>query len=49
MDGGDHSIYLGYVEALDVLQRTREPLIFFRGLMGSLADDPRGAHPLWDG
>jgi Kef-type K+ transport system membrane component KefB/flavin reductase (DIM6/NTAB) family NADH-FMN oxidoreductase RutF len=49
MDGGDHSIYLGYVEELDVLQRTREPLIFFRGLMGSLADDPRGAHPLWDG
>jgi Kef-type K+ transport system membrane component KefB/flavin reductase (DIM6/NTAB) family NADH-FMN oxidoreductase RutF len=49
MDGGDHSIYLGHVEELDVLQRTREPLIFFRGLMGSLADDPRGAHPIWDG
>lgn len=49
MDGGDHSIFLGEVEELGILQQAREPLIFFRGLMGALEDDPRAAYPTWDG
>jgi len=49
LDGGDHSIYLGEVEELSLSPQPREPLIFFRGLMGSLEDDPRATHPIWDG
>ena len=49
IDGGDHCIYLGHVEELGVLKSAQEPLIFFRGLMGALADDPRTTLPIWDG
>jgi 3-hydroxy-9,10-secoandrosta-1,3,5(10)-triene-9,17-dione monooxygenase reductase component len=48
LDGGDHSILLGEVEEAVVLGHTRQPLIFFRGLMGALVDEP-GIRPIFDG
>lgn len=47
-DGGDHSIFLGRVVELDVPHQHHEPLIFFRGAMGSLADGSGEPHPMWD-
>ncbi len=49
VEGGDHSIFLGEVEELGLAPDVRDPLIFFRGQLGALEDDPRATHPIWDG
>lgn len=36
-DGGDHTIYVGEIEALDVLQPEADPLTFFRGEYGTIS------------
>ena len=46
-DGGDHTIYLGEVVELGAA-RGRDPLIFFKGTLGALADEPHQRH-YWDG
>jgi len=46
-DGGDHTIYLGEVVELGAA-RGRDPLIFFKGALGALADEPHPTH-FWDG
>jgi 3-hydroxy-9,10-secoandrosta-1,3,5(10)-triene-9,17-dione monooxygenase reductase component len=48
-EGGDHHIYLGEVVELGIPQHHQDPLIFFRGTMGALEDEPGVAHPFWDG
>jgi flavin reductase (DIM6/NTAB) family NADH-FMN oxidoreductase RutF len=48
LDGGDHAILLGEVEETAVLGQMRQPLIFFRGLMGALVEDPL-MQPIFDG
>lgn len=48
-DGGDHSIFLGEVVELGSPSHRQEPLIFFRGSLGALEEEPRGAHPIFDG
>ncbi|MFK4070894.1 flavin reductase family protein [Streptomyces sp. NPDC029674] len=47
-EGGDHTIFVGEVAELGVPRADTEPLIFFRGSMGSLEDEPRGPHPMFD-
>ncbi|WP_207782586.1 flavin reductase family protein [Phytoactinopolyspora limicola] len=49
VEGGDHVIFLGDVLELGVLRQNREPLIFFRGALGSLEDKLAAGHPMWDG
>lgn len=46
-DGGDHTIYLGEVVELGAA-RGRDPLIFFKGTIGALADEPHTTN-FWDG
>jgi 3-hydroxy-9,10-secoandrosta-1,3,5(10)-triene-9,17-dione monooxygenase reductase component len=48
-DGGDHTIFVGRVVELGVPREHQEPLIFFRGSLGALEEEPRGAHPIFDG
>jgi flavin reductase (DIM6/NTAB) family NADH-FMN oxidoreductase RutF len=48
LEGGDHCVLLGEVEEAAVLGHARQPLIFFRGLMGALVDEP-GMQPIFDG
>lgn len=48
-DGGDHTIFVGEVVELGVPRRNQDPLIFFRGSMGALEEEPVGAHPFYDG
>jgi len=48
-EGGDHVVFLAEVVELGVLRQNREPLIFFRGAMGALEDEPMAGHPIWDG
>jgi flavin reductase (DIM6/NTAB) family NADH-FMN oxidoreductase RutF len=48
-DGGDHTIFMGQVVELGVPREHQEPLIFFRGSLGALEEEPRGAHPIFDG
>lgn len=48
-DGGDHSIFVGRVVELGVPRERQEPLIFFRGSLGALEEEPRGVHPIFDG
>jgi flavin reductase (DIM6/NTAB) family NADH-FMN oxidoreductase RutF len=48
-DGGDHTIFLGQVVELGVPREHQEPLIFFRGSLGALEEEPRGVHPIFDG
>ncbi|WP_306335298.1 flavin reductase family protein [Streptomyces sp. KL118A] len=47
-EGGDHTIFVGEVAELGVARADTEPLIFFRGSMGALEDEPRGPHPMFD-
>ena len=47
--GGDHTIVLGEVVELSAPSRRQEPLIFFEGMFGALAEEYRAAHPIWDG
>ena len=49
MDGGDHVILLGEVTELGAAPHKTEPLVFFRGSMGSLEDELHFPHPIWDG
>ncbi|RPK83861.1 flavin reductase family protein [Streptomyces sp. ADI98-10] len=35
-EGGDHTVFVGEVVDLDVPERDRRPLVFFRGAMGAL-------------
>ena len=39
-EGGDHTIVVGEVQDARVLQHEGQPLLFFRGRYGSLADPP---------
>ncbi|HZR50242.1 MAG TPA: flavin reductase family protein [Streptosporangiaceae bacterium] len=48
-DGGDHTIFLGKVVELGAPRPHLDPLIFFRGSLGALEDQPRGIHPIVDG
>ncbi|WP_171166026.1 flavin reductase family protein [Streptomyces sp. I05A-00742] len=48
-DGGDHAIFLGRVVQLGVDRENQEPLIFFRGALGALEEEPRGLDPIFDG
>lgn len=48
-EGGDHTIFLGEVVELGMQRQNQEPLIFFRGSLGSLEDEPAGVHPIFDG
>ncbi|MFJ9840732.1 flavin reductase family protein [Kitasatospora sp. NPDC101155] len=48
-DGGDHTIFLGEVVDLGEPRRNHDPLIFFRGSMGALEDEPKAFHPIMDG
>lgn len=48
-DGGDHTIFLGKVVELGVPRYNRDPLIFFRGSLGALEEEPHDAHPIVDG
>jgi flavin reductase (DIM6/NTAB) family NADH-FMN oxidoreductase RutF len=34
--GGDHTIYVGHIEALDTIRETASPLTFFRGEYGTI-------------
>ena len=47
--GGDHMIFLGEVMSLGMPHPHHEPLIFFRGSLGSLADEPHEGHSIIDG
>jgi 3-hydroxy-9,10-secoandrosta-1,3,5(10)-triene-9,17-dione monooxygenase reductase component len=47
-DGGDHTIFLGEVVDLG-RSHPQEPLIFFRGALSALEEEPPGAHPIFDG
>ena len=47
--GGDHGIFIGQVVELGVLRTAQEPLIFFRGSLGALEEEPQGVHPIFDG
>ncbi|MET8690726.1 flavin reductase family protein [Streptomyces sp. NPDC004732] len=47
-EGGDHTIFVGEVAELGVARADTEPLIFFRGSMGALEDEPHGPHPMFD-
>jgi 3-hydroxy-9,10-secoandrosta-1,3,5(10)-triene-9,17-dione monooxygenase reductase component len=47
--GGDHSIFLGEVVSLGIPHPHHEPLIFFRGSLGSLAEEPHDGCPIIDG
>jgi 3-hydroxy-9,10-secoandrosta-1,3,5(10)-triene-9,17-dione monooxygenase reductase component len=49
VDAGDHTIFVGEVVELGAPGGDRQPLIFFRGALGALAEEPRGAHPIFDG
>ncbi|MDG4859724.1 flavin reductase family protein [Streptomyces sp. T-3] len=50
LNGGDHVIYLGEVVELGVPRDSADPLIFFRGSLGSLEEESaRGIHPITDG
>ncbi|WBP88278.1 flavin reductase family protein [Kitasatospora cathayae] len=48
-DGGDHTIFMGEVVELGEPRRNHDPLIFFRGSMGALEDEPSPFHPIMDG
>lgn len=48
-EGGDHTIVLGEVIELESPRRNHEPLIFFRGSLSALEDQPGATHPIWDG
>ncbi len=48
-EGGDHTIFLGEVIELGAPRENHEPLIFFRGSMSALEDEPWAAHPISDG
>ncbi len=48
-EGGDHSIFVGEVRELGLPRRNQDPLIFFRGSLGALEDEPVNVHPIWDG
>ncbi|WP_079032068.1 flavin reductase family protein [Streptomyces specialis] len=48
-DGGDHTIFVGEVVELGVPRQSQEPLIFFRGFLGSLEEEPHGVDPVFDG
>ncbi|MEV7885264.1 flavin reductase family protein [Streptomyces sp. NPDC002817] len=48
VEGGDHTIFIGKVAELGVSSGESEPLIFFRGSMGSLEAEQRGTHPMFD-
>ena len=39
-EGGDHTIFLGEVQDADIVQPDGQPLLFFKGRYGSLADPP---------
>jgi flavin reductase (DIM6/NTAB) family NADH-FMN oxidoreductase RutF len=49
IDGGDHLIFLGEVIETAVPRADHDPLIFFRGVMGALADGPSVHVPIHDG
>ncbi|NDL56892.1 flavin reductase [Phytoactinopolyspora sp. XMNu-373] len=49
LEGGDHVIFLAEVVDLGALRQHHDPLIFFRGALGALADEPAPGHPIWDG
>jgi 3-hydroxy-9,10-secoandrosta-1,3,5(10)-triene-9,17-dione monooxygenase reductase component len=48
-DGGDHSIFIGEVLQLGAPRENCDPLIFFRGSMGALQDEPDTVHQIIDG
>jgi 3-hydroxy-9,10-secoandrosta-1,3,5(10)-triene-9,17-dione monooxygenase reductase component len=48
-DGGDHTIFVGEVVEFAAPTRKRQPLIFYRGALGALEEEPHGAHPIFDG
>lgn len=48
-EGGDHVIFLGEVDNLGVPHPHHEPLIFFRGSLGTLADEPHDSRFIIDG
>jgi flavin reductase (DIM6/NTAB) family NADH-FMN oxidoreductase RutF len=37
-DGGDHTIYVGHIEDLDVQRPDADPLTFFRGDYGTISN-----------
>lgn len=39
-EGGDHTIFLGEIEDARIVQPHGQPLLFFKGRYGSLADPP---------
>jgi flavin reductase (DIM6/NTAB) family NADH-FMN oxidoreductase RutF len=48
-EGGDHTIFVGEVRELGAPRQNRDPLIFFRGSMGALEDEPHAVHSIIDG
>jgi flavin reductase (DIM6/NTAB) family NADH-FMN oxidoreductase RutF len=48
-EGGDHTIFVGEVVELGAPRENHEPLIFFRGSMSELEDEPWAVHPISDG
>jgi 3-hydroxy-9,10-secoandrosta-1,3,5(10)-triene-9,17-dione monooxygenase reductase component len=48
-DGGDHTIFVGEVVGMGVPRRDQQPLIFFRGSLGALEEEPHGGHVVIDG
>jgi 3-hydroxy-9,10-secoandrosta-1,3,5(10)-triene-9,17-dione monooxygenase reductase component len=47
VEAGDHVIIIGEVVELGALHRNRQPLIFFRGSLGTLEDEPHSI-PVFD-
>jgi len=48
-EGGDHTIFVGEVLELGTPRRNQDPLVFFRGSLGSLEDEPHAVHSIVDG
>jgi flavin reductase (DIM6/NTAB) family NADH-FMN oxidoreductase RutF len=48
-DGGDHTIFLGEVVEVGLPRLSQEPLIFFRGSLSALGDEPALTIPIVDG
>lgn len=49
LDGGDHIIFLANVIELGMRRKDQEPLIFFRGSLSALENEPLSHHHIWDG
>jgi 3-hydroxy-9,10-secoandrosta-1,3,5(10)-triene-9,17-dione monooxygenase reductase component len=48
-DGGDHVIFVGEVVGMGAPSRPQQPLIFFRGSLSALEEEPTAGHVVIDG